>query len=154
MTRSLGPGHPAIVGGRYAHLLKHDALLWELWLREGGQEIDAVWYDVHVGTLPAGTPIGTPADLALAEGTLLKRIDVIAQIAGKFWVIECKAYCNHQTLGQVLSYVDLFRRDYRPRLPLLPTVITAEIDPDIRPLMERHGVRIELVSHRPWTEGG
>lgn len=152
MARSLGPGRPAIRLARYPHLLQLDALLWDLWLLEGGVEIEEVWYDVHVGTLPAGTPIDTPAAKALAEGTLLKRIDVVAHVEERLWVIELKPYANHQTLGQIISYAELFALDYRPRLPLVPTIICAEIDPDIAPLYTRHGVTLHQVSHRPWVE--
>jgi len=145
MLLSLPPGVPAIRCRTYPHLMPLDAALWDAWLDLCDYDIDAVWYDLKVGSLPPGTDLSTPARQAIAEGTLLKRIDVVAQIDGQLWVIECKPYANHVPLGQVLAYAALLPLRYALALPLRPVVIAAARDPDLIGLYRHHGVHVELV---------
>jgi len=145
MTLSLPPGVPATRMRTYPHLMPLDAALWDAWLSLCDYDIDQVWYDLKVGTFPAGTNLTTPAARAIAEGTLLKRIDVVAQIQGQLWVIECKPYANHVPLGQVLAYCALLTDRYTLPLPLRPVVLAAERDPDLIGLYAQHHVHVELV---------
>jgi len=150
MLQSLPVGEPAIVRLAYPHMMKLDALVWTQFLKDDRYDIDQVWYDVKVGA-PIGVPDNSDAALlAIAEGTGCKRIDAVAQVGPELWIIEIKPYANYVPLGQVLTYVDLFREKYATSLTLRPVIVCAGSDPDLTRMFTEHKVKIIQVSKEPW----
>jgi hypothetical protein len=121
-------------------MLINDELVWTLFVESGDFDIEVVWYDVHVGK-PVDMPAGFDVmQLRIAKGITRKRIDVVAIIEGRYWVIELKPLCMHYSIGQVLVYTSLFIKDYEPRLETWPVIICNKIDEDVIPECERLGV--------------
>lgn len=150
MVLSLPPGEPAVTRLSYFHMMRLDSLIWTQYLQDHPGRFTRAWYDVHVGT-PIETPPGAPPELErIAEGTGCKRIDVVAQTLTELWIIEVKPYAHYVAYGQVLSYVDLFRRRYGEPLPLVPVIVCTQVDPDIVLPCRDAGIRIERTSKIPW----
>jgi len=150
MLQSLPVGEPAIVRLAYPHMMKLDALVWTQFLVDDRYDLSSVWYDVKVGSPIATPPNAPPEELAIAEGTGCKRIDAVAQVGYELWIIEIKPYANYVPLGQVLAYVDLFRRKYTTSLTLRPVIVCAGQDPDLASMFTEHKVKIIQVSKEPW----
>lgn len=127
---------------RYDHMLWYDGLVWSEILRHGHYAFERVAYDVKCGTPIPQAPDASAADLALADGTGSKRIDVVAELARELWVIEVKPFGNHAALGQALMYRALFLIDYRPPKPVRAAIACGEPDVDIFPLCVEHDVII------------
>lgn len=149
MTLSLPLGEAAHPRLAYPHMMRIDSLIWTQFLVDDRFDLEQVWYDVKVGSPIEIPPDSSPQELAIAEGTGCKRIDVVAQTAGHLWIIEVKPYAGHVALGQVLTYVDLFHHKYTTSLPLQAVIICITIDPDLAGLFAAHHVRVEAVSKNP-----
>lgn len=127
---------------RYPHMLSLDADVWTRFLELDLAPIELVAYDVHVGT-----PMAVPAELGamgqrIADGVSRKRIDAVYLAAGGLYVVEIKPYGNHAALGQIQTYLPLFRDSYPYRGPTTGVILCAEADPDIAAIAARHGVRV------------
>lgn len=129
--RSLGPGQKPEVRAKYVHMLAEDHSTWTAFLYGHPEEFDEVWYDVHVGQ-PMAVPAGSPDYLrAVADGVSRKRIDVVAVSGGVWYVIEVKKHANMESVGQVITYRDLFVKEFDLVGPCHARVIGTTCDGDI-----------------------
>jgi len=124
----------------YPHMLAEDAAIWSSFLRDWGDRLSEVWYDVHVGQPMVVPGSADPMLDKVASGISRKRIDVIARVPGGFWVIEVKPFCSHFAFGQVMLYRRLFVEEYRPAGAVWPVVVCDLVDADILPLLDDAGV--------------
>ena len=127
----LGHGQRAIVMPHYPHMLWEDTGIWTKYLADPIAEIKRVWYDVHVGQAVELAPGASKMELKIAAGITRKRIDVVAAVAGGYWVIELKGVGNMTALGKARVYSRLFRQEYRPAGDVWGIVICGEIDEDL-----------------------
>lgn len=138
----LGPGQAAIVMPHYPHMMWQDTDVWTRFLQGEGHRIRRVWYDVHVG---AAVDVGSGGDELLrrvAGGVTRKRIDVVAQVGGGYWVVEVKPFGGMVALGQVLTYSRLFGAEFPDRHPVVPVVVCDTVDEDVKGEFEDAGVGV------------
>lgn len=135
-------GQKPIVMPHYPHMMAMDTEVWSMYLADPVVPIDEVWYDIHVGE-PAKTT-GGPGTLEarIAAGVTRKRIDAICRVNGGYWVVEIKPFGSMFALGQVLSYLRLFVREFRPPEIVLPVIVCFEADPDVIPEFKSRGVLV------------
>ena len=145
----LGRSYPPEIRPTYPHLLPEDAALWTYWLQTNATRLQRVWYDVHVGTAVPIAATAPPWLRSVADAVTRKRIDVVAEAPDALWVVELKPIASYTALGQAIAYARLVAAEYTPALPILPTVICAETDPDLMPDYRRLGVHIEVAGHPP-----
>jgi len=128
---ALGFGQKPVIMPHYPHLLAEDSWVWTEYLKAPITGLKKVWYDVHVGQ-PVELPNGaSKMDKKIAAGITRKRIDVVAAVAGGYWVIELKPVGNMTALGQALVYTRLFKAEYRPDGDVWPIVICGQLDRDL-----------------------
>lgn len=127
---------------RYPHMLALDAEVWTAYLREVGDQVLRVAYDVHVGTPVPLPPEATEMERRIADGVTRKRIDLVMESRSGLWVVELKPYGNHAALGQVLEYLDLFRREFTDGRHANGMIICAEEDVDIPAIAQSLGLTI------------
>ncbi len=142
VKESLGPSQKPIVMPHYPHMLAEDNAVWTRFLRSGFTGLEKVWYDVRVGaavTLPVTASV---LEQKIARGLTRKRIDAICLVAGKFWVVEVKPYSNMTALGQALTYVRLFRRDYAFPGVAVPVIVCDAHDVDLEEEFIAQGVMV------------
>ena len=138
----LGDSQKPIVMPHYPHFLAEDNAVWTKFLRSGFTGLEKVWYDVRVGkavSLPLGA---TVLEQKIARGLTRKRIDAICLVAGTFWVVEVKPYSNMTALGQVLTYVRLFVRDYTFKGDAVPVIVCDAHDEDLEEEFIAQGVMV------------
>lgn len=128
---ALPVGQKPIVMPSYPHLLAEDTEVWTAYLQDPIAPISEVWYDVHVGAIPELPEGATVLDKKVAAGIYRKRIDVVCQVGGGFWVVEIKPFGSFLALGQALSYTRLFIAEYRPDGEVWPVVVCNNVDPDL-----------------------
>ena len=73
------------------------------------------------------------------------RIDVVAYRSSSIEIIEVKPEASTVAIGQVVTYVELYKRDFSPRPPVRGVIITDHELPDIRYLTERLGFEYYIV---------
>ena len=135
-------GQKPIVRVRYPHMMPEDTRVWTKFLQQQRFDIREVWYDVHVGSdVLVGSNVD-PLSYSISRGLTRKRIDVVARVAGGFWVVEVKPRADMRALGQAQIYARLFVKEMRPTGLVIPMVVADEVDPDIVSEIDDLGVAI------------
>jgi hypothetical protein len=135
-------GRSPVIANTYPHMLPEDTLVWTRFLRKYEGRVTEVWYDLHVGA-ELEVPTGSPDYLSkVSTGVTKKRIDVVAKVDGKIWVVEVKPYCNMVAIGQAQVYHDLFEREFGMAGMTQPVVVCGTYDSDMVAYCEKSGVVI------------
>lgn len=135
-------GQNPIVMPHYPHMMAEDIEVWSKYLAAPIAPIKKVWYDVHVGgavPVPAG---GGEMLQRISAGLTRKRIDVIAQVGGGFWVVEIKPFASMLALGQVISYTRLFLQEYSVDGEVWPVIVCDAVDDDLLAGYDALGVAV------------
>jgi len=123
-------------------MMVEDTMVWTKFLESKFVEIKEVWYDVHVGQ-PVLLGLGaTVMDKRIAAGLTRKRIDVVCSVAGGIWVVEIKPYASMYAVGQVLTYVRLFNKEYTSPGRTVPVIICDDYDEDLVDEFDEFGVLV------------
>lgn len=138
----LGLGTKPVVRPHYPHMMVEDTIVWTKFLESKFIEIKEVWYDVRVG-MPVFLGEGADErDKKIAAGLTRKRIDVVASVGGGLWVIEVKPYANMYAVGQVITYVRLFKQEYTSPGKVIPVIICDDYDMDLVDEFDELGVLV------------
>lgn len=142
----VGNWQKPVVMPTYPHMMDEDTAVWSKYLADQVVRLKAVWYDVKVGQPVQPTdPIDKMA-VSIARGLTRKRIDVVVQVGGGYWVVEVKPVANYVALGQVISYRRLFIEEYRPDGDVIAVIVCNEVDSDVFEDFEASGVGLITVS--------
>ena len=130
---------------RYPHMFPLDIAIWERFLEKFGKDYDGFDYDTKVGT-GAEIDIDTPENYARMITVLSKyRIDVIGHKNGRLEIIEVKPEASTVAIGQVITYVDLYERDFSPAAKVVGAIVTDREVGDMRYLTEKMGILYIIV---------
>lgn len=140
--RSLGPGEKPVVRRKYVHMLPKDFATWTAFLQYEPDWLKEIWYDVHVGR-PMDVPEGSPDYMkVVADGVSRKRIDVIGRTKNGLYIIEVKPHANMEAIGQVVTYTDLFVKEFTIKGPVQALIISKTCDADILETAQSQNVKI------------
>ena len=115
---------------KYPHLLGEDIPIWDRFILLHPGKFDTVDYDIHVGIGADFIPEGDDNFNSQWRNLNKKRIDVIGWKNQQPTIIEVKKRVTLSTLGQVLGYRILFKKE-RPDIPSPALLIVCEsIGPD------------------------
>lgn len=136
---------PVVKSGRYPHMAKLDAAIWERFLDQYGRNFLRMAYDVALGGYLPGEDEG---DLDQRKGwqysTALK-VDAVGQREGEVWIIEVKPGGGTAGIGAALCYTLLAERDGFTSFPCLPVLVTDRTNPDVLICAELLGVTVIAV---------
>lgn len=133
------PEFPAEALYKYPHMFPLDIAIWERFLASFASDYSGFSYDVKVGS---GTPVpaGTPDNYARMQEILSKyRIDAVGFRSDGIDIIEVKPEAGTIAIGQVVTYVDLYKRDLEPSLPVRGVIVTDRELPDMKYLTSKVG---------------
>lgn len=71
-----------------------------------------------------------------------KRIDALFWNTKELLITEVKPKLNLHAIGQVLGYYELFREKYKTQLELIPTILFAQDDADVRKIARSHQIKL------------
>jgi len=123
-------------------MMWQDTGVWTRFLEGEHPWINRVWYDVHVGKGVNVGPDSDELDRRIARGLTRKRIDVVAEVGGGYWVVEVKPFGGMVALGQVMTYSRLFVQEYRVDAAVVPVVVCDVVDRDVMGDFEAVGVGV------------
>ena len=109
---------------RYPHMFPLDIEIWERFLDKFSKDYLGFDYDIKVGT---GAPVepDTPDNYARMIETLSKyRIDAVGHLPGRLEIIEVKPEASTVAIGQIVTYIELYKRDFSPALPIRGVIVT------------------------------
>lgn len=137
--------YPATKLLRYPHMFPLDIAIWERFLLGNAEHYNSFTYDVKVGK---GTkaPRKTPTAYKQMQATLSKfRIDVIGDHGDYLELFEVKPRASASAIGQVITYLMLFVKEYNEDIPVKGAIITDFEKPDMRSLTEELGMNYYVV---------
>lgn len=133
-----------------AALAQYRGMTWvesrvmQAWIVAHWQEWDTIDFNVRLGD---GVTLGEEFDPATRRAAQLlsqKRADAIAQRADQVLLIEVKVRVNPSSLGQLLTYRDLFVQQYGVLRPVRMLAIGRQVVPDFELTLRAAGVEVEL----------
>lgn len=123
---------PLVKSGRYPHMARRDAPVWERFLDKHGRDFEAVAYDVAVGgVLPATPGISDQEARGWRYSTALRADAVLRR--GEVWTaIEVRPETSVSAVGAALCYLLVFQREF-PEQPFIEAgVVTEFLTPDMQ----------------------
>ncbi|KKL72371.1 hypothetical protein LCGC14_2085570 [marine sediment metagenome] len=131
----------------YPHMIFDEAELWTDFINKYPERFDTVDYDFRVGE---GVVLAADNDeefIRMAKMLSQKRIDVIAWNDEQPTIIEVKTRVGLGTLGQLLGYKLLFKREFTifPDPDLM--VVTKLIDPDDTYILLQNRIKIAVLKN-------
>ena len=130
---------------KYPHMKADETAVWERFLNRMPWSVENIMYDVRLGE-GAAVSEGVPdwvKHMAWALST--KRVDVIVETPLEFIIIEVKRRGALSAIGQLLGYLVLFNRQYRPQKRVRLALICERIAPDMEPVLLEYGIETYLV---------
>lgn len=140
--RKLGLSMKPKVRNRYPHFLAEDTAVWSKFLQTDGHRLSDCWYDLRVGTgavLPGGA---TELERKISDGVSRKRIDVVCRVEDKLWVVEVKPFANMYAVGQVVSYVRMFIKEFLTKEDVIPVIVCDAFDRDLVDEFDEFGILV------------
>jgi len=144
---SMGPvyepvWYPAAYRGRYPHMAKRDAAVWETFLEAYSVRFEAFAYDVALGGILLDMPDLTVGDAAGWQYTTALRIDAVAREGDRYWIIEVRPEAHVSALGAALCYTLVAKRDAAFPGALLPAVVCTYMQPDVKWVADNLGITV------------
>ena len=130
---------------RYPHMKQEEAEVWTAFLKQTELEFVDLRYDLRLGEGIPPQPHDPEWMVRLKLAVTRKRVDVLARTEDDIWIFEVKPRIGLSALGQLLTYFDLFIKEYRVDLPVMLGAVGWRIAPDVRETYELHAVNIFLV---------
>lgn len=126
--------------GKYPHMFKLDVAVWERFLDRYSELYEGFYYDVVVGKEIKGVD---HLDIPYQKDAWVLsqlRIDAIGERTESTDIIEVKPRGNMAAIGQLLTYKELYIKEYSPKKHVRMILVAGEIDPNIISLTEKHKI--------------
>lgn len=136
---------PVVKSGRYPHMAKLDAAIWERFLDQYGLNFSLAAYDVALGGFLPDEDQGTLDERKGWQYSTALKIDACLQREGEIWVVEVKPGGGTAGVGAALCYTILAERDGFSAFPLVPVLVTDRSNPDVLFCAAQLGVTVIAV---------
>jgi len=130
---------------RFPHILSPDVPVLIRWLSKHMTEILWIDMDVRVGEGRPAPPETPPNLRQMALDLSKRRIDVVAGFSNYIAIVEVTGIAGFTAIGQLLVYPPLYRQTFSPGLDVIPLLVCAEIQPDVRSVIADYGIKYEIV---------
>ena len=130
---------------KYPHMKKEEVRIWEKFLPRLPWRASSISYDVRLGegaTLPPENPDWVKR-MAFALST--KRVDVIVETSGEVIIVEIKERCALSAVGQLLGYLALYVKQFRPSKRIRLAVVCERVAPDMGVILAEYGIETYIV---------
>lgn len=129
----------------YPHMKPYDVALWERFIEKFPDAYTGCQYDYAVGSPPPFNPIVNDETMGSVDELYRRKIDVVGQTSTGIDIIELKPKAGMSSIGQVLGYAHLYKRDEQPQRKVRPVVITDAVQEDVIEAGRRLGVKFIIV---------
>jgi hypothetical protein len=139
------PGRfPYKILAKYPHMMPQDVDVWEAYIHKNPNAFGTVEYDLKVGK---GAEVDTNAPENMQrDHTILtqKKIDAVGYNTGEVWIIEVKPIANARALGQILTYIKLYKDEHGERDKIEGMIVCYEVEREMDALFKEHGILIGI----------
>ncbi len=122
---------------KYPHMFPLDIEVWERFLDKYDSLYNTFVYDARVGKKTWVFPHWKKEYKKDARVLSQLRIDVLGFRENTIDVIEVKPRFSSSTIGQLLTYHELFKKDFETKRPVRAVVVAGDIDPNLQPMLEK-----------------
>ncbi|MBA7608307.1 hypothetical protein ES703_15484 [subsurface metagenome] len=130
---------------KYPHLLGEDKIIWSRFIDSFPNRFDTVDYDIHVGR-GISSPNETSKDLTEQWRQLtMKRIDVVGWKNQQPTIIEVKKRVGLDTVGQILGYRILYKKEYPDYPSPALLIVCGSIGPDDILVLNEFHIPFEVI---------
>lgn len=133
------------MAAKYPHMKQHEGEIWERFLKRIPWTPVTIKYDVRLGE---GVPVApeTPEWVArMAWALSTKRVDVMVETRNEWIIVEVKQRAGLSAVGQLLGYLSLFVRQFRPAKSIRMVLVCERVAPDMGPILSEYGIETYLV---------
>lgn len=129
---------------KYPHMKPEDVAVWERFIATNPAFFDTCDYDVPCGK-GADTNPEHPENMQ-RDHTILtqKKIDVVGYADDRTYVCEVGPVADMRKLGQILTYLQLYKTDHPESSNIIPMVLCGEIERELEQMFEAHGIQVEV----------
>ena len=127
-------------GTKFTHLKKDEREIAERF--ELGRYLDGEYvYDVHLDVPIPPVPAWWTKTMRERYANLrAKRIDLVIKRPNEHWIIEITPKLSKAPLGGVLAYRELYKKQYKPGVPVKVGVVVEMDDPAYHDVYKMYGV--------------
>lgn len=125
-------------------MLQQENAIWQPFREANLGAITALYFNVHVGTVPGLEDWTTDDENRARTALWSKRIDIVAEAYREVWLIECKTAARPSAVGQLLTYVPLIGEREPSWASPRPILLAGTCDPDAFLLSQTLGFEIVL----------
>lgn len=123
--------YPPIKLGRYPHMARRDAPVWEKWLSEHTGDAIQCAYDIALGGRILNIPGATLEEVLGWQYLTALRIDVTIDHGDRWEIIEVRPDATVSALGAALCYLRTAERLQLTDLPMSAAILCQNIQPDV-----------------------
>jgi len=138
---------PALLGG-YPNMARRDVEIWEGFLRTGPPKLQRVAYNAALGGQVPNDPAASEAMLRGWAYSSAMKVDALLDWGDHWWIAEVKPSATTSAIGQALGYTLLAEREALTELPMIPTIITDAVSPDMLWLCEQLDINLVLLGQK------
>jgi hypothetical protein len=133
---------PATARGRYRHMGKRDAQVWEQFLSMFSERFESFAYDVALGGIVLDMPELTDEDRQAWQYSTALKIDATGKEGDRYWIIEVRPEATVSALGAALCYALVADRDQVFPGKLQAAIVCNSIQPDVKWVSGQLGVEV------------
>ena len=128
--------------GKYPHMFPKDIAVWERFLDKYGEDYEGFYYDIMCGEESNQFPRWE--DPYERDALILSklRVDAVGVKPNQLDIIEVKPRGNMASIGQILTYVEKYQKEYNPSKPLQAVLVCGEVDPNIVEIADKNNIVI------------
>ena len=127
--------------GRYPHMMPLDIAIWDRFLDKFGEEFEGFQYDVTLGEGALAPSHFSEEDKRLLWLSTVKRADALGIRRNKLVLFEVKPRLGMAAVGQCVSYLILWQRQYANVPPVEMAWVGEMAEPDLFFVMSTLGFR-------------
>lgn len=129
----------------YPHMKPRDVEIWERFIAKYPDAYDTCQYDFAVGDVPPFMEQRSSREGQAMKELYKSKIDVLGFKGDTIDLIEVKPEAGASSIGQLLGYVSLYKRDVNPTLPVRPVIVTDTLRTNMDYLTKEQGVTLIIV---------
>jgi hypothetical protein len=129
----------------YPHMKPRDIEIWERFIAKYPDAYDTCQYDFSVGDVPPFMEQRSSREGQAMKELYKSKIDVLGYKGATIDLIEVKPDAGASSIGQLLGYVSLYKRDMNPSNPVRPVIITDTLRTNMDFLTKEQGVTLIIV---------
>jgi hypothetical protein len=133
---------PLVKDGRYPHMARRDAPVWERWIDKHGAAYAGVAYDVAVGGLAAPDEAATDNERRGWQYQTALKVDAVVVGEDRLLIVEVRPWATVSAIGSSLTYAMVLDRAGLGSLTLVPTIVCEGIQVDVRWAAEQLGIQV------------